>query len=57
MFVKEARRSDGLVISRYDGSITAPDPYPGSERAQGDALFDGLRAVLAKGMTDYLSDI
>jgi carboxypeptidase C (cathepsin A) len=56
VFVKEARRSDGLVISRYDGSVTAPDPYPGSERVRGDALFDGLRAVLANGMTGYLSD-
>jgi carboxypeptidase C (cathepsin A) len=56
VFVKEARRSDGLVVSRYDGSVTAPDPYPGSERVRGDALFDGLRAVLAKGMTGYLSD-
>jgi carboxypeptidase C (cathepsin A) len=56
VFVKEARRPDKLLISRYDGSVTAPDPHPGSERARGDALFDGLRAVLTKGMTDYLSD-
>src|SRR5258708_679376 len=56
VFVKEARRPDKLLISRYDGSVTAPDPYPGSERARGDALFDGLRAVLIKGMTGYLSD-
>jgi carboxypeptidase C (cathepsin A) len=56
VFVKEARRSESLVISRYDGSVTAPDPSPGSRRARGDVLFDGLRAVLTKGMTDYLSD-
>ena len=56
VFVKEARRPDKLLISRYDGSVAAPDPYPGLERARGDALFDGLRAVLIKGMTDYLSD-
>jgi carboxypeptidase C (cathepsin A) len=56
VFVKEARRPDKLLISRYDGSVTAPDPHPDSERARGDALFDGLRAVLTKGMTDYLSD-
>jgi carboxypeptidase C (cathepsin A) len=56
VFVKEARRPDKLLISRYDGSVTAPDPYPGSERARGDAMFDGLRAVLIKGMTGYLSD-
>ena len=56
VFVKEARRADGLLISRYDGSVTAPDPSPGSQRARGDALFDGLRAALTKGMTAYLSD-
>jgi carboxypeptidase C (cathepsin A) len=56
VFVKEARRRDKLLISRYDGSATAPDPYPGSERARGDALFDRLRAVLIRGMTGYLSD-
>ncbi len=56
VFVKEARRPDKLLISRYDGSVTAPDPQPGSERARGDALFDGLRAVLTRGMTDYLYD-
>ena len=56
VFVKEARRPESLLISRYDGSVTAPDPHPDSKRARGDALFDGLRAVLTKGMTDYLSD-
>jgi carboxypeptidase C (cathepsin A) len=55
VFVKEARRSDKLLVSRYDGSVAAPDPYPASERARGDALFDGLRAVLGRGMTDLLS--
>jgi carboxypeptidase C (cathepsin A) len=56
VFVKEARRSENLLISRYDGSATAPDPRPGSPRARGDVLFDGLRAVLMRGMTGYLSD-
>jgi carboxypeptidase C (cathepsin A) len=55
VFVKEARRSDKLLVSRYDGSVAAPDPYPASERARGDALFDGLRAALGRGMTDLLS--
>lgn len=56
VFVKEARRSDKLVISRYDGSATGPDPYPESSRTHGDALFDGLRSVLANAMTGYLAD-
>jgi hypothetical protein len=56
VFVKEARRTDKLLISRYDGSVTMPDPYPDGERARGDVLFDGLRGVLIKGMTGYLAD-
>ncbi|MBS0523196.1 MAG: hypothetical protein JSS04_06125 [Proteobacteria bacterium] len=56
LFVKEARRPDKLLISRYDGSATAPDPYPESNRTRGDALFDGLRSVLANAMTGYLAD-
>lgn len=54
LFVKEARRADKLLISRYDGSATAPDPYPESSRARGDVFYDGLRSVLANAMTDYL---
>ena len=55
LFIKEARRSDKLLISRYDGSATAPDPYPDSNRTRGDALYDNLRSVLANAMTDYLA--
>ncbi len=56
VFVKEARRPDKLLVSRYDGSVTAPDPWPDSERSRGDVLFDPMRAVLTGGMTAYLSD-
>jgi carboxypeptidase C (cathepsin A) len=56
VFVKEARRSDKLLVSRYDGAATGPDPYPESNRSRGDALFDGLRSVLANAMTGYLAD-
>jgi carboxypeptidase C (cathepsin A) len=56
VFVKEARRPEKLLTSRYDGSVTAPDPSPGSERARGDVLFDGLRTLLIGSMTGYLSD-
>jgi carboxypeptidase C (cathepsin A) len=50
------RRADKLLVSRYDGSTTGPDPYPDSNRSRGDALFDGLRSVLANAMTGYLAD-
>ncbi|HEY4169668.1 MAG TPA: carboxypeptidase, partial [Reyranella sp.] len=55
LFIKEARHADKLLVSRYDGSATSPDPYPGSRLTRGDALFDGLRAVLANVATSYLS--
>jgi carboxypeptidase C (cathepsin A) len=56
VFAKEVRRPDSLLVSRYDGSMTGPDPYPDSSRARGDAMFDGLRAVLAKAMPAYLAE-
>jgi len=56
VFAKEARRPDRLLVSRYDGSVTGPDPSPDSRRARGDALFDGLRGVLAGAMPAYLAD-
>jgi len=56
VFVKEARRADKLLISRYDGSTTGPDPYPDSNRSRGDVLFDSLRSVLTSAMTGYLAD-
>lgn len=57
VFVKEARRPDRLLSSRYDGSTTGPDPNPDSARARGDALFDPLRTVLTASMTAYLADL
>lgn len=56
VFAKEARRPDKLLISRYDGSVTGPDPYPESSRTHGDALFDRLREVLSNAMPAYLAD-
>jgi carboxypeptidase C (cathepsin A) len=57
VFVKEARRSERLLSSRYDGSATGPDPSPDSPGTRGDALFDPLRAVLTRSMTSYLADL
>ena len=57
VFVKEARRADKLLSSRYDGSTTGPDPRPDSARARGDALFDPLRMVLTESMTAYLAGL
>jgi carboxypeptidase C (cathepsin A) len=56
VYIKEARRADKQLLSSYDGSAAAPDPYPDLSRAEGDPVFDSLRAVLSSTMMDYLSD-
>lgn len=54
IFTKEMRRAEKLVLSRYDGSIAGPDPYPESNGARGDPIMDGLRPLLTGAMVDYL---
>lgn len=56
VFVKEMRRSDGLLISPYDGTTTAPDPYPEAGRSFDDPALAALRTVLSNTMADYLTD-
>lgn len=56
VFAKEARRSDKLLSSLYDGSATGPDPDPGSHFARIDAQFDPLRALLSEKIRSYLAD-
>ncbi len=55
IFAKESLRRDKLVISHYDGSATAPDPYPEFSSTRGDVVYDGLRTVLTNNMADYLT--
>jgi carboxypeptidase C (cathepsin A) len=55
VFVKEIRHGDGDVVSRYDGSVAAPDPYPSSATPQGgDPILVGIDAPLTSGFVDYL---
>lgn len=55
LFRKETRRPDRLLISRYDGSVAAPDPYPESSRVEGDPIYDGLKTLLTGIMAEYLT--
>ena len=56
VFIKETRRTDKLVVSRYDGSFAGPDAYPESSGARGgDLILEGSRTVLTGAMVDYLS--
>jgi len=53
VFTKEIRRADKLLVSRYDGSFAGPDPYPEAGGTRSDPLYDGLRAALTAGMSEY----
>ena len=57
IFTKEMRRANKQILSRYDGSISGPDPYPDSNGARGDPIMDGLRPLLTGAMVDYLSTV
>ena len=47
VFLKAHRRAEGQVMSRYDGTIGAPDPSPQSARATGpDPVLDRIGSVL-----------
>ncbi|HVM82147.1 MAG TPA: peptidase S10 [Stellaceae bacterium] len=55
VFVKEIRHGDGDIVSRYDGSVAAPDPYPSTATPQsGDPILSGIEAPLTSGFVGYL---
>jgi carboxypeptidase C (cathepsin A) len=55
VFIKERHRPEGLVASRYDGALEAPDPYPESAGAHGgDAILQGSIAPLTTAMVAEL---
>src|SRR5215472_8992878 len=58
VFVKEARHGDQALLSRYDGSVTAPDAYPGGTSAgeSGDPVLAGLNGPLTSGFVSYVRD-
>ena len=42
-YVKQLRAGEGKIVSRYDATFAAPDPYPDEPNARGpDPLLDGL---------------
>jgi carboxypeptidase C (cathepsin A) len=56
-FVKEFRRDEGRLVSRYDGTVTGSDPYPRSATARGgDPLLDATIAPFTAAMLAYLRD-
>ncbi|HXP72962.1 MAG TPA: septum formation initiator [Stellaceae bacterium] len=57
VFLKEARHGDQALLSRYDGSVAAPDAYPASYSDQGgDPVLAGLNGPLTSGFVNYARD-
>jgi carboxypeptidase C (cathepsin A) len=58
VFVKEARHGEQALVSRYDGSVAAPDAYPeGNSAGEGaDPVLAGLNGPLTSGFVSYARD-
>ncbi|WP_244635746.1 S10 family peptidase [Chthonobacter albigriseus] len=57
VFAKEFERAAGQVLSRYDGSISAPDATPGGGRGLGpDPVLDRSVPVLTSAFVTYVRD-
>lgn len=55
VFEKEFRHGESRILSRYDGSVTAPDPYPASLTLRADdPILDGTKPVFTGAMLAYL---
>jgi carboxypeptidase C (cathepsin A) len=55
-YVKALRRADGQIISRYDGTVAAPDPDPSSAYGEDDPLLQGTIAPFTRAFTAYARD-
>jgi carboxypeptidase C (cathepsin A) len=56
-YVKNLRASDHKIVSRYDATFAADDPYPEQETARGpDPLLDGLTRVYGSAFSNYARD-
>jgi carboxypeptidase C (cathepsin A) len=56
-YVKNLRASDHQIVSRYDATFAAADPYPDQQTARGpDPLLDGLTRVYGSAFSNYARD-
>jgi carboxypeptidase C (cathepsin A) len=54
LFLKGLNSADGKVASRYDGAITADDPFPESRSERGDdPVLDGFTRAYAGAFASY----
>jgi carboxypeptidase C (cathepsin A) len=57
LFIKEFDRSDGQVLSRYDGSVGAPDPNPASSWPNGpDPVLDATVPLWTAAFVNYAAN-
>ncbi len=52
-YIKEMRRPDGQILSRYDGSIAGADPAPHSYQAEDDPVLQGSIAPFTRAFLAY----
>jgi carboxypeptidase C (cathepsin A) len=53
-YVKELRHRDEQVLSRYDGTIAAPDPDPRSRDVEDDPVLQGSIAPFTQAFVAYV---
>lgn len=54
LFIKEFDRANGQVLSRYDGSVSGPDPNPASRWPNGpDPVLDATLPLWTAAFVDY----
>jgi carboxypeptidase C (cathepsin A) len=57
VFMKEYDRANGRVLSRYDGSVSRPDPNPADSRAGGpDPVLDRADSVWTPAFVRHVRD-
>ncbi len=56
-YLKQLRESDHAVVSRYDATLAAPDPYPESLSERGpDPVLDGFTRAYGGAFAAYARD-
>jgi carboxypeptidase C (cathepsin A) len=52
-YLKHRREAHREVISSYDATVVAPDPFPGSDRRGPDPVLDGFTRALGGAFVGY----
>lgn len=53
-YAKALHRAEGEILSRYDGTVLAPDPDPAGAYPEQDPILDGTIAPFTRAFTAYL---